>query len=39
MSSTIVSSASYEIRFRSLFNEGCGLTFPCDAAGHVNRLP
>ena len=25
----------YEIRFQSLFNEGRALTFPCDAAGHV----
>lgn len=26
----------YEIRFRSLFREGRGLAFPCDANGHVN---
>jgi hypothetical protein len=25
----------YEIRFRSLFNEGRALAFPCDAEGHV----
>ncbi len=25
----------YEIRFTSLFNEGRGLAFPCDADGHV----
>lgn len=25
----------YELRFRSLFNEGRALTFPCDAGGHV----
>ena len=25
----------YEVRFQSLFNEGRALTFPCDAAGHV----
>jgi len=25
----------YEIRYRSLFNEGRGLSFPCDAEGHV----
>jgi hypothetical protein len=25
----------YEICFRSLFNEGRGLTFPCDAQGRV----
>jgi hypothetical protein len=26
----------YELRFRSLFNEGRGFAFPCDAAGHVD---
>lgn len=26
----------YELRFRSLFREGRGWTFPCDAAGHVD---
>ncbi len=29
-------SAGFELRFRSLFNEGRGLAFPCDAAGHVD---
>lgn len=28
-------SAAYELRFRSLFNEGRALTFPCDAQGRV----
>ena len=28
-------NTTHEIRFRSLFNEGRGLSFPCDAAGHV----
>jgi len=28
--------ANYELRFQSLFNEGRGLAFPCDAAGHVD---
>ena len=28
--------ARFEIRFRSLFNEGRGLAFPCDAAGQVD---
>jgi hypothetical protein len=28
-------SAGFELRFRSLFNEGRALTFPCDAQGHV----
>jgi hypothetical protein len=27
---------AYELRFRSLFNEGRALAFPCDAAGHVD---
>jgi len=26
----------FEIRFRSLFNEGRGLAFPCDAIGQVD---
>lgn len=26
----------YELRFRSLFNEGRALAFPCDADGHVD---
>lgn len=26
----------YEIRFRSLFHEGRGLSFPCDRQGHVD---
>ena len=29
-------SAPFEIRFQSLFNEGRGLAFPCDATGHVD---
>ena len=28
-------SVGFELRFRSLFNEGRALTFPCDATGHV----
>ncbi|MBC7482911.1 MAG: hypothetical protein H7337_13650 [Rhizobacter sp.] len=28
-------SASFEIRYQSLFHEGRGLSFPCDADGHV----
>lgn len=27
---------SFELRFRSLFNEGRGLAFPCDANGRVD---
>lgn len=30
------SDAAFELRFCSLFNEGRGLSFPCDAAGRVN---
>lgn len=30
------SSPQTELRFVSLFNEGRGYAFPCDAAGHVN---
>lgn len=26
----------YELRFRSLFHEGRGLAFPCDATGQVD---
>jgi hypothetical protein len=26
----------YELHFRSLFKEGHGYAFPCDAAGHVD---
>ncbi|WKB52506.1 hypothetical protein [Eleftheria terrae] len=26
----------FELRFRSLFNQGRGLAFPCDAKGQVN---
>jgi hypothetical protein len=29
-------SALYEIRFLSLFNEGRGYAFPCDATGEVD---
>jgi hypothetical protein len=29
-------STAFELRFQSLFNDGRGLTFPCDAAGHVD---
>jgi hypothetical protein len=29
-------SGAFELRFRSLFNEGRALAFPCDAAGHVD---
>jgi hypothetical protein len=26
----------FQIRFQSLFQEGRGFAFPCDAAGHVD---
>lgn len=29
-------SARFELRFHSLFNTGRALSFPCDAAGHVD---
>jgi hypothetical protein len=29
-------SACYQLRFRSLFDEGRALAFPCDAHGHVD---
>ena len=29
------SGARFEIRFRSLFHQGRGLAFPCDATGQV----
>jgi hypothetical protein len=28
--------ARYELRFRSLFDAGRGVAFPCDAAGQVD---
>ena len=28
--------ACYQLRFRSLFDEGRALAFPCDAQGHVD---
>jgi hypothetical protein len=27
---------SFELRFQSLFHQGRGLAFPCDAEGHVD---
>ena len=35
------STATFELRFQSLFNEGRGLAFPCDVLGAVDidRLP
>jgi len=27
---------AYELRFRSLFNDGRGYAFPCDATGRVD---
>jgi hypothetical protein len=32
---TPLQSHSYELRFRSLFQEGRALSFPCDANGQV----
>jgi hypothetical protein len=36
MSSVTANMARYEIRFSSLFQEGRGLSFPCDAEGQVD---
>jgi hypothetical protein len=33
---TIDRNANFELRFQSLFDEGRGLAFPCDAAGQVD---
>jgi len=33
---TTQACAEFELRFRSLFDEGRGYSFPCDAAGHVD---
>jgi hypothetical protein len=33
--STHHSAVRYEVRFRSLFNDGRALAFPCDARGSV----
>jgi hypothetical protein len=33
---TTEASAQYELRFCSLFDAGRALSFPCDAAGHVD---
>lgn len=32
----LASHGDFELRFQSLFNEGRGLAFPCDAQGHVD---
>jgi len=31
-----IQTMSFELRFPSLFHEGRALSFPCDAAGHVD---
>ncbi|HJW11254.1 MAG TPA: hypothetical protein VJ598_05695 [Albitalea sp.] len=36
MNGSTISREQYELRFRSLFNEGRAYAFPCDAAGHVD---
>jgi hypothetical protein len=35
-SSSAHGSDAYELRFKSLFDEGRAYSFPCDEAGHVN---
>jgi hypothetical protein len=32
----VCTPATYQLRFRSLFQEGRGFAFPCDAKGHVD---
>jgi hypothetical protein len=32
---TATRQAQFELRYPSLFNEGRGYSFPCDAQGHV----
>ena len=34
--SHVQSGTRFQIRFRSLFHEGRGYAFPCDATGHVD---
>lgn len=34
--STAFARSAFELRFASLFHEGRGLAFPCDAAGQVD---
>jgi len=36
LDSTPQAFAQFELRFRSLFDEGRGYSFPCDKAGHVD---
>lgn len=36
MASTHSACQDFELRFRSLFVEGRGLSFPCDRQGNVN---
>lgn len=31
-----VHAEDFELRFQSLFQQGRAVTFPCDAAGHVD---
>ena len=36
MAATHTQSPRFELRFQSLFHEGRGLAFPCDAEGRVD---
>ena len=36
MASTTQADSNYELRFRSLFDEGRGYSFPCDPSGQVD---
>ncbi|WP_038210640.1 hypothetical protein [Xenophilus azovorans] len=33
---TLLDTRHFQLRFRSLFNEGRGYAFPCDASGEVD---
>jgi len=35
-SAMTLGEAHYQLRFRSLFEQGRGFAFPCDAKGHVD---
>jgi hypothetical protein len=36
LSTSQTQRAAFELHFRSLYHEGRGYTFPCDAEGHVD---
>ena len=34
--STLLQQTGFELRFKSLYDQGYALAFPCDASGNVN---